>query len=390
LVSITLVNSFGFACALISLFSGWAQSSLLAQSNTPSATWAATGTVGTTNEITFGEFLNEVAAANLTYAAQRYNVSIAEAGVAAAKEFQNPTLQLSGDRDVTYSGSERMPSTFGAGLTQPVELGGKRKYRILGARQSYAAAAATLDDFLRNFKLDAAAAFADALALSRNAEQKRESAEFLRSLVETQRERHRAGAISQADMLQTQVEEQQFQNELLATQAEAQNALLALSAFLGRDRGRSLLIPKGNLEIPTRDFDLSGLLADGLQRRADLIALRHARDAAQSRIRLEKASRFPNVDVGAGWTRSTKSDNSIAPAPEFDAVGVTFSFPLPLWNRNQAAIAAARFAAAQVRKQLEAAELKAEVQIASSGIFRGIFIGLDKGLAHPGERKCLS
>src|ERR1700693_5842602 len=27
---------------------------------------------------------------------------------------------------------------------------------------------------------------------------------------------------------------------------------------------------------------------------------------------------------------------------------------------------------------------------ASSGIFREIFIGLDKGLAHPNERKCLS
>src|SRR5262249_54092399 len=154
------------------------------------------------------DFLNEVATANLAYAAERYNVSIAQAAIAAAKEFPNPSLQLAGGRDVTHSGSQRMPSTYGVALTQTVELGGKRKYRILGTRENYAAAAATLDDFLRNLKFDAAAAFADALALLRSAEQKRNSAVYLSRLAETQRERFRGGDISQGDMLQTQVEEQ--------------------------------------------------------------------------------------------------------------------------------------------------------------------------------------
>jgi cobalt-zinc-cadmium efflux system outer membrane protein len=316
-----------------------------------------------TNEITFSEFLNEVAAANLDYAAQRYNVSIAEATVAAAKEFQNPTLQFNGGRDVTHGGNERMPSTYGASLTQTIETGGKRKYRILGARQSFAAATATLDGFLRNLKLDAASAFADALALARNAEQKRQSAQYLSHLTETQRERFRAGDISQAEMLQTQVEEQQFRNEVLTAQADADNASLGLSGFLGSDRAGTVLIPKGNLEIPIRDFDLSILLAEALKNRTDLVALRHERDAAQSNVRLEKANRVPNVDVGGDWTHSTVSHNNIAPSPEFDDVGVMFSFPLPLWNRNKAAIASARFAAEQAQKQVEAAELKAEVQI---------------------------
>ncbi len=329
----------------------------------PSVPWAVTNSVPGTNAITFGEFLSEVATANLEYAAQRYNLSVSEAAVAAAKEFQNPTLEFSGGRDVTHSGSERMPSTYGASLTQTIELGGKRKYRILGARQNYAAAAATLDEFLRNLKLDAAAAFADALALSRSAEQKRQSAEYLSRLTETQRERFRAGDISQADMLQTQVEEQQFRNELLAAQVDAENASRALSGFLGRDRARTLLVPKGDLEISARDLDVSRLVGDALKNRPDLTALRHARDAAQSNLRLAKANRVPNVDVGAGWTHNTSSQNSIAPAPEFDAVALTLSFPLPLWNRNKAAIASAGFTAEQAQKQVEAAELKAEVQI---------------------------
>jgi cobalt-zinc-cadmium efflux system outer membrane protein len=316
-----------------------------------------------TNEITFDEFLNEVAAANLDYAAQRYNVPIAEAAIAAAREFPNPTVQLNGARDVTHSGDQRLPSTYGASLTQTIELGGKRKYRILGARQNYAAASATLDGFLRNLKLDAAAAFVDALALSRSAEQKRQSAEYLSRLTETQRERFRAGDISRAEMLQTQVEEQQFQNELLSVEGDAANASIGLSGFLGRDRAGVVLIPKGNLEISARDFDVATLIAQALKNRDDLVALRRARDAAESNVGLERANRIPNVDVGGGWTHGTASQNNIAPSPSVDDLGLTFSFPLPLWNRNRAAITSARFTAEQAQKQVEAAELKAEVQI---------------------------
>ncbi len=353
------------AAALLLMFlsAGSAQTNSFARVGAPWADGAVTHSVLHTNEITFGDFLSEAATANLDYAAQRYAVSIAEAAVAAAEEFHNPTLQVNGGRDITHDGRERLPSAYGASLTQTLELGGKRKHRLLSARQNFAAAAATLEDFLRNLKLDAAAAFADALALSRSAEQKRNSAEYLTRLAETQRERFRAGDINQADLLQTQVEEQQFQNELLAAQADALNASLALSGFLGRDRAGTLLIPKGNLEMPPRGFDVSTLLAGALQQRPDLVALRHARDAAQSNLRLEQANRIPNVDIGGAWTHNTRSENSISPAPEFNSVGVSFSFPLPLWNRNQAAITAARSAAEQSQKQLEAAELKAEVQV---------------------------
>lgn len=315
------------------------------------------------HEITLAQFLNEVATANLEYAAQRYQVSLAQAAVAAAREFQNPSLQVFGGRDVTHGGRERMPNAGGAALTQTLELGGKRKYRIRGARQHYAATAATLDDFLRHLRLDAAAAFADALARSLNAEQTRQSAEDLRRLTETQRERFRVGDISRADLLQTQVEEQQFQNERLAAEAEAESASIALSAFLGRDCSEVRLIPQGELDGPGRDFEVSQLFAHALQSRPDLVALRHLRDAAQSKTREEKAHRLPDVDVGLGWQRNSSSENSIAPSSEFDFVGLTLSFPLPLWNRNQAAIASAQFTATQAQKQLEAVELKTEMQI---------------------------
>jgi cobalt-zinc-cadmium efflux system outer membrane protein len=351
------VSSLFLLCSLFSL--------LLhpARSRGETNSWIVTNAIPATNAITFTEFLNEVARANLDYAAQRYNVSIAQAAIAAAKEFPNPTLQLTGARDVTHGGSQRMPSTYGASMTQTIELGGKRKYRILGARQNHSAAAATLESFLRNLKLDAAAAFADSLALSRTAAHKRQAADYLRTLANAQRERLRAGDVGEVDVLQTQVEEQQFQNELLSAEADAENASIALSGFLGRDQGQTLLVPKGSIEIPVHEYKLPGLIADALRHRSDLVALRHTRDAAQSRVREEKANRIPNVDVGPNWTHNTESENSIAPSPTWDSVGLGVSLPLPLWNRNRAAIASAGFTADQAQKQLEAAELKAEVQL---------------------------
>lgn len=314
-------------------------------------------------EIRFDEFLEETARANLEYAAQRYNLPLAQAAVAAAREFKNPTLGLNSGRDVTHSGMERLPDTYGTSLTQTFETGGKRRYRVQGARQSESAAAATVQDFLRNLKFDAAAAFADALASAQSAEDKKQSAAFLSSLVERQRERQRAGDISLADLLQTQLEEQQFRNELLAAQAEATNASMALLGFLGRDAAAAVITPKGSLEQPVRESDPAALIMEALRNRPDLEALRHARDAAQSKIREERANRVPNVDVGLGWTHSLSSQNSIAPAPEFNSVNLGLSLPLPLWNRNQAAIATARYTAEQTQKRLEAAELKVEVQI---------------------------
>ncbi|HZR19538.1 MAG TPA: TolC family protein, partial [Verrucomicrobiae bacterium] len=231
------------------------------------------------------------------------------------------------------------------------------------ATQAYASVASTLEDFLRNLKLDAAAAFADALALSRSAEQKRQSAQSLERLAAVQRERRRLGDISQADMLQSQVEAQQFENEVLSAEADAEKASLALCGFLGRNRTQDHLIAKGNLEQPPREFDVSHLVTRALEERPDLVALRHARDAAQTRTHEEKANRIPNLDIGVDWTHSTSSENSIAPSPAFDSVGLSVSLPIQLWNRNRAAIASARFTAEQAQKQLEAAQLKAEVQI---------------------------
>jgi len=325
-------------------------------------------------EIAFDEFLREVLAGNLEYAAQRYNVDIARADAAAARLWPNPTLSLDVTRDLSFHGktaldgngrsvSQTLPETSSVGLTQALDLVGRRRWRIRSAEQTYRAAAATLEDFLRNLKLDAGAAFAEALAARDTAEQRRKAAGYLAELARAQRVRFEKGDLSEADYLQSRLEELQLQNDLRQAEAAATAAQLALATFLGRGAGGTTLIPRGELNQPARDYDPGALVSGALANRPDLTALRHARDATQSAVVASKRERFPELDLGATVTHSRASENFIAASPRFDQLAVGLSLPLPLWNRNQHEIRKAEAGAGQAQRQLEAAELKAEVQV---------------------------
>jgi len=335
----------------------------------PLASWVVTNSIPATNEITLDEFLNEVAEANLDYAAERYNVDIAKAAVAIAKEFQNPTLNLGDSHELRYAGryengvNQSEPEVYNIGLSQTIPIGGKRKWGIRIATQNYHSAAATLDDFVRNLKLNASEAFFVALAAQRELEQQLNTTEYLRQLVSVQDHRYKAGDIGETDLTQSRVDELQSESDLLNAENDSQVAQLNLNNFLGRNRGQTIFILRGKLEIEPRTFELSQLIENALQNRPDLVALRHARDGAQSGVRLAKANRIPDPTIGVGYTYSTATENFVNPTPQMDYLGVTLSFPLPLWTRNKAEISTARSVAEQAQKQVESAELKAEVQV---------------------------
>ncbi|HET6471137.1 MAG TPA: TolC family protein, partial [Pseudomonadales bacterium] len=133
------------------------------------------GFTATPQAFTYDEFIAAVIDGNLAYAAQRYNVDIARAQLAAATLVPNPSLQLYGNRDLTYHDAHgvgtdgervllRQVESRSGGLTQTLELGGKRTWRIRVADQTLQATAANLEDFLRNLKADASEAFVLALA----------------------------------------------------------------------------------------------------------------------------------------------------------------------------------------------------------------------------------
>src|SRR5581483_704857 len=278
----------------------------------PEEGWTVQASAQQEQELSWPMFIREVLASNLDYAAARYNVDMAQADAVAARLLPNPTLNLAGDRDLNFHGKYaagtdgrparlQQPENRAIGIDQTVEWWGKRHWRIKAADQSLRAAAATLEDFLRNLKLDAAAAFADALAAQRGVDQLRAASAFLEELAQAQEARYKAGDIGRPDLLQTQVEHREFLNDLSRAEDDAEAARYALSTFLGRNRGQTAFVVRGELKQVPRDYPLPGLIAESLQKRADLVALRHARDAAQSGLKMARAAVIPDVDLSLSY-----------------------------------------------------------------------------------------
>lgn len=99
-----------------------------------------------------------------------------------------------------------------------------------------------------------------------------------------------------------------------------------------------------------------------------------AREAA---VRLERANRLPDVTVGAGARYFEESDST--------ALVASFSAPLPLFNRNQGAIGAARHRLERSRSEAAAARIDAE------RAFEGAYAALAASAARAGalERRLL-
>jgi hypothetical protein len=110
--------------------------------------------------ITFSKFMQRVDEASLSLAAQRYNVPIARAQLTAASVFPDPTVQGGFRGDASGSGQA---SVYSAAASQEFLLGGKRRYCKDAARAVLLGSSATLADFLRNLREQAAEAFIDGL-----------------------------------------------------------------------------------------------------------------------------------------------------------------------------------------------------------------------------------
>ena len=322
--------------------------------------------------ISLEDYLSKVASSNLAYAAQRYNVPIAETVVAASMLFQNPVVQFGAARDLTYNGSQRQNGYYQYLISQTFEMGGKRIKRWLVARQNYAATSSTLQSFLQNLRLDASAAYADAIALGKMESQFQRTANLLRELLLAQEVRLKDGDISNVDLLQTRVEVRQFEAELLNAQAQVNNAELGLNAYLGPKYASTHWTPVGTLDVTPQSPGFVKVLSSAILSRPDLVALRHLRDAAFANINLEKAKRVPDVTLGLGMTRNTSSHNLVNPQPLYNAGVWQISFPLPIWNRNKTGIDASKATASQAQLQLDDAEVQAAVDVRQAISLYGI------------------
>jgi len=240
----------------------------------------------------FEDYLAEAMRFNLDLAAQRATVAIVHAGLTTAAQrpdwsadFGLPVVDLSGQGN---------PTTFSIGLDAPVELGGKRGHRMRAAKQDLSAANADYDDAVRQLRATATGAFIDALSARAILVSKHKSSGELDRIVSVNEERHRVGEIGEIELVQSRVEREQFEADLILAEANVVSADLVLGQVLGKPEriADRLPVPDGTLDIPVRTFDVAQLVVTALERRPDVLSKQRGLKAAELRIELANVNFF--------------------------------------------------------------------------------------------------
>ncbi len=306
-------------------------------------------------------FLKEVLETNLDLAASRFGVSIAEAQLSLARLVPDPQLTAGIDSmDLT---DQKLPTTTVVGLSQTIELGGKRRARVVEATAGRSLAEAQLEDLLQTVRANAAKAFVDALAARQILALKRRTLESVERLVAATEQRLRAGDVSATALAQVKVEAERFRSELVSAEGEAKASDMALELFLGSAKAgaSTALEPVGDLQLAVRDVDPEPLIARAVETRSDLMVSLRSGEVAKAHVGSVQASRWVDPSLAAEMKQAPADAGGGIPAAR--TLGLTLAMPLPFSKLSRADLEGALAAASQAQTQVQAARRRVDVEV---------------------------
>lgn len=308
----------------------------------------------TVREVSYDEFFQTVLSNNLELIIERYEVSIAEAALAAARVFQDPELEIilpAFDND-EFSG---FPRNIEFEMEVPVELFGKRRNRIRQARAEKYAAQAGLDDFLRYLRADAANTYLELLARQLMLERMNLNLEQLNQFLDVNRVLFEAGEIGEIDVLQTRVEVRLFQSELFDARIEF-SELMGEVYFLMGGMTTDSLVFTGSIPSVAPVISYQDLLDRALESRSDVIAAKRRIEASEFATRLARAERLPDISFILGYHNA----EAVKPRPGFAAAYAGLIIPLQFSGLNSGEFKMSLYELEQSKTELQAVTLNVE------------------------------
>jgi outer membrane protein, heavy metal efflux system len=245
-------------------------------------------------------------------------------------------------------------------VSQPVELGGKRSARQAIGEAELRSAEAALAQVERTLVLDATRLFLDVVRSRDTLNALEQNRDELSGLQRAMGARVREGMSPASDLAKFQAETARLETQTLRTRIELNRSVALLGALLRMPApltAEQLVEPAA---APPPAGDLSALVARAVERSPDVKAAVAKESRALHALALEKARRVPDTTFSGGYKRTGGFDSGV--------VGV--SLPIPLFDRNQRAVALATgesHAAAQERLGVEArvaADVRASLETA--------------------------
>lgn len=274
----------------------------------------------------------------------------------------NPSLQLGLTnvplkKPVGSSWSDVL--VWGAGLSQDFELGGKRSKREASAEAGIQGADASARDASRTSRFEVQKAFLQALWAE---ERQRIAAESLARYLDSVRlirARFEAGEDAGADVNKIELEKQRYATEARESARSAVEARAELFRLVGLPGQPDADRVDGSFLKAAAPASVDPLIAEALEKRPDLLALRAALDKAQKDLELARAQAVPDVNLGLSYAYSP----SEVPSGAQHTVGLTATVPLPIFNRNQGEVQKAELEVERAQLALQRARADAEREV---------------------------
>jgi len=237
----------------------------------------------------------------------------------------NPVIEGSLSRKDTVPGGGEKATNRGLALSQEFELAGQRGLRVDAARSGREKASQDILNKERVLIAEVKDAFARALAAKRKIELSGEAVRLSEELVASAAIKFQTGDISALEQNLADVELGKARRERIRAERERREALLGLQEVLGMKPSPNFSV-EGELPMEAPDIpDKNTPPATVLQRPDVQSAVAEAMQA-KAAMKLAGREAVPSVTVSGFYNQDDKLNEA----------GVMLSFPLPLFDRNQA------------------------------------------------------
>ncbi|MCZ2156926.1 MAG: TolC family protein, partial [Bryobacterales bacterium] len=233
--------------------------------------------------LTLEQAIEEAIAGNLDLAAEKLNISIAEAREITARLRPNPVLTISGQTlDLLGAHFEESspvgPNQFNFHTDIPLERGGKRKERMALAREDTSLVELEVREVMRHVISNVQSAFVDVLQAKENLKLAEDNLKNLHGVVEINQARLRSGDLSQLEFNRSQVAEMQSEAVVKQTQLQLDQSKIRLQQLLGWREKRTDFDVTGDLGLQIKEDPPAEILRLALMRRPDYLASRQAQN----------------------------------------------------------------------------------------------------------------
>ena len=297
---------------------------------------------------------------NLSLIAERYNIDMAQAQVLQAKLFENPVISL--EQNV-YNRLNGKYFDFGkegeavVEIEQVIHLAGQRNKQVRLEKINKEIAEYQFEEVMRTLRQELNEKFVEVYFLSKSIAIYEKEANSLQVLLGGMKIQQEKGNISlmeisrlESMLFSLRKEKNERENDLLTTRGE-----LNLLLNLPEDTQVQLSLDEEVLQ----QLDLSQLsfadLKAIINERPDQKIARSTVNASRANLKLQKSMAFPEFSVKGNYDRVGNFIN------DYFAIGVSLS--VPIFNRNQGNIKAARFSIQQAGVQQEYAANRADMEL---------------------------